>query len=131
VLSAWIPAGAMFEITSTAADTVRQAVGAPPGPPPFAWEQRDALLDLLGPHGFSVKVTHHALAFTASSAREFLDDQAQHHPMAVAGLGVLEQLGQAQALRARLLAILQNGNEDARTFRVTSRYVVATARRQR
>jgi SAM-dependent methyltransferase len=90
VLSAWILAGAMFEMTSAAAVAVGQAVGAPQGPAPFAWEQRDALLDLLGPHGFSVEVTHHALAFTASSAREFLDDQAQHHPMAVAGLGVLE-----------------------------------------
>lgn len=131
VLSAWVPAGAMFEMTSAAADTVRQAVGASPGPAPFAWEQRDALLNLLGPHGFSVEVTHHALAFTASSAREFLDDQAQNHPMAVAGLSVLEQLGQAEALRTRLLGILENGNEDAGKFRVTSRYVVATARRQR
>jgi SAM-dependent methyltransferase len=131
VLSAWIPAGAMFEMTSTAADAVRQAMGAPPGPAPFAWEQHDALLNLLGPHDFSVEVKHHALAFTASSALEFLDDQLQNHPLAVAGLSVLEQLGQADALRARLLAILENGNEDAGAFRVTSRYVVATARRQR
>ena len=131
VLSAWIPAGAMFEMTSTAADAVRQAVGAPPGPAPFAWEQRDALLNLLGPHGFSVEVTHHELAFTGPSARDFLDDQLQSHPMAVAGLRVVDQLGQAQPLRARLLAILENGNEDGGGFRVTSRYVVATARRQR
>jgi hypothetical protein len=131
VLSAWIPASAMFEMTSTASDTVRQAVGAPPGPAPFAWEQRDALLNLLAPHGFSVEVKHHALAFAAASAQEFLDDQAQNHPMAVAGLSVLEQLGQAEALRTRLLEILENGNEDAGKFRVTSRYVVATARRQR
>jgi SAM-dependent methyltransferase len=131
VLSAWIPAGAMFEMTSTASDTVRQAVGAPPGPAPFAWEERDALLNLLASHGFSVEVKHHALAFAASSAQEFLDDQAQNHPMAVAGLSVLEQLGQAEALRTRLLGILENGNEDAGKFRVTSRYVVATARRQR
>jgi SAM-dependent methyltransferase len=130
VLSAWIPAGAMFEMTSAAANGVRQAVGAPPEPAPFAWEQRDALLDLLGPHGFSVEVTHHALAFTAPSAWEFLDDQAHNHPMAVAGLTVLEQLGQAEPLRARLLAILENGNEDGGEFRVTSRYAVATARRQ-
>lgn len=131
VLSAWIPAGAMFEMTSTAADTVRHAVGAPPGAVPFAWEQRDALLDLLGPHGFRVEVKHHALAFTASSAQEFLDDQTRNHPMAVGGLSVLEQAGQAEALRARLLAILENGNEDTGKFRVTSRYVVATAHRQR
>jgi SAM-dependent methyltransferase len=131
VLSAWIPAGAMFEMTSTAADAVRQAIGAPPGPAPFAWEQRDALLDLLAPHGFSVQVKHHALEFTASSVREFLDHQARNHPMAVAGLGVLERLGQAEALRTRLLGILENGNEDTERFRVTSRYAVATAHRQR
>jgi SAM-dependent methyltransferase len=131
VLSAWIPAGAMFEMTSTASDSIRQAVGAPPGPAPFAWEQRDALVNLLGPHGFSVAVKHHALAFTASSAQEFLDHQTQNHPMAVAGLSVLEQLGQAEALRTRLLGILENGNEHAGAFRVTSRYVVATAQRQR
>ena len=46
-----------------------------------------------------------------------------------AGLRILGQLGQAEALRARLLAILENGNEDPTSFRVTSRYVVATARR--
>jgi SAM-dependent methyltransferase len=131
VLSAWIPAGPMFEMTSTASDTVRQAMGAPPGPAPFAWEQRDALLNLLAPHGFSVEIKHHALAFAASSAQQFLADQAHNHPMAVAGLSILEQLGQAQALRTRLLQILETGNEDTGKFRVTSRYIVATARRQR
>jgi SAM-dependent methyltransferase len=69
VLSAWIPAGAMFEMTSTASGAVRQALGAPPGPAPFAWEQRDALLNLLAPLGFSVQVKQHALTFAASSAR--------------------------------------------------------------
>jgi ubiquinone/menaquinone biosynthesis C-methylase UbiE len=130
VLSAWLPVGAMFEMTSTASDAVRQALGAPPGPAPFEWEQRDALLNLLGPYGFSVEVTQHALAFTAPSAREFLDDQTQNHPMAVAGLSVLERLGQAEALRARLLRILETGNEDAGKFRVTSRYTVATIRQR-
>jgi hypothetical protein len=116
-------------MTSTASDTVRQAMGAPPRPAPFAWEQRGALLNLLAPHGFSVEVKHHALAFAASSAQEFVDDQAQKHPLAVAGLSILEQLGQAEALRTRLLRILENGNEDTGKFRVTSRYIVATARR--
>ncbi len=130
VLSAWIPAGAMFEMTATASDSVRQALGAPPGPAPFAWEQRGALLSLLAPHGFSVEVGQHALAFAASSAQEFLDEQTGNHPMAVAGFSALERLGQAEALRTRLLAILENGNEDTENFRVTSRYTVATARRK-
>jgi ubiquinone/menaquinone biosynthesis C-methylase UbiE len=128
VLSAWIPAGAMFEMTSAAAGAVRQAVGAP-APEPFAWHDRDALASLLEPYGFSVDAGQHSLEFSASSAQQFLDQETQNHPLAVAGLRILAQLGQAQALRARLLAILENGNEDPTSFRVTSRYVVATARR--
>jgi len=53
------------------------------------------------------------------------------HPLAVAGLSVLGLLGRAQALRARLLAILESGNEDPGRFRVTSRYVIVTAHRDR
>lgn len=49
--------------------------------------------------------------------------------MAVAGLAVLEELGQAEVLRDRLLQILAAGNEDPASFRATSRYVVATAQR--
>jgi len=130
VLSAWIPAGAMFEMTSAAAGAVRQAVGAP-APEPFAWHDRDALPSLLTPYGFVIDVQHHRLGLAAPSARQFLDQETQNHPLAVAGLSVLGPLGRAQALRARLLAILENGNEDPGRFRVTSRYVIATARRDR
>jgi SAM-dependent methyltransferase len=129
VLSAWIPAGALFELNSVAAETVRQAVGAPPMPAPFAWHDRDWLLSLLAPYGFGVDIQPHSLTFAASSAQEFLDIEARNHPLAVAGLRVLEPLGQADALRARLLGILEKGNEDRDSFRVTSRYVVAAARR--
>jgi hypothetical protein len=75
-----------------------------------------------------IDIQHHRLGFTASSARQFLDQETGNHPLAVAGLVVLERLGQAQALRARLLEMLENRNEDPGRFRVTSRYVVATAR---
>ena len=129
VLSAWIPAGAMFELNSAAAQAVRQAVGAPPAPQPFAWHDRDALSGLLAPYGFRVETAPHRLAYTGSSARDFLGTESRNHPLAVAGFGVLEPLGQAEALRARLLEILENANEDRDGFRVTSRYVVATARR--
>ena len=130
VLSAWIPAGAMFEMTSAAAGAVRQAAGAP-APEPFAWHDRNALASLLEPYGVDVDVDvdQRSLAFCASSAQQFLDQETQNHPLAVAGLRILGQLGQAQALRDRLLAILENGNEDPASFRVTSRYVVATVRR--
>ena len=38
-------------------------------------------------------------------------------------------MGMAEALRDRLLSILEHGNEDPKGFRITSRYVIATASR--
>ena len=49
--------------------------------------------------------------------------------MAVSSLGLLEQHGQAGALRARLLAILENGNEDPGKFLATTPYVIAAVTR--
>lgn len=128
VLSAWVPTGAIFEMRALAAETVRQAAGAPSVPEPFAWYDHDALSALLGPHGFRVEVHQHSLAFEASSVQEFLAE-SEKHPMAVAGRRVLEPLGQADALQDRLLEILDNRNEDRDSFRVTSQYIVAIGRR--
>jgi SAM-dependent methyltransferase len=128
VLSAWIPGGPISEMNGVAAETVRQALGLPSGPEPFRWHDRDALTGLLSPHGFRVTVEEQHLAFTGSSAEDYFD-QESNHPLAVAGRAVLEKLGQADALRERMLEILENGNEDRASFRVTSHYVVATARR--
>ena len=55
--------------------------------------------------------------------------ESRNHPMAVTGIAVLEQLGQAEALRKRLHHILTEGNEDPNAFRATSRYVVAFLKR--
>jgi len=129
VLSAWIPAGAMSRMTALAADTVRQATGAPPPPAPFAWHDPGALTTLFAPYGFRVDVEHHSLAYTAPSARQFLETESRNHPFAVTGFGILERLGQADALRARALEVLEDGNEDPNGFRVTSPYIVAIVRR--
>jgi len=128
VLSAWIPSGTMFEVTSALSGAIRDATGAPAATP-FAWHDHDALTSLLAPHGFTVEVARYELAWTAPSAGEFLGQQASNHPLAVAGLSVLERHGQAEQLRARLLAMLEDGNEDPGRFRITSPYVIATAKR--
>jgi SAM-dependent methyltransferase len=131
VISAWIPGGAISESARVARETVRRAVGAPAGPPPFAWHDRDALAPLLEPHGFAaidVAEEHHT--FTGASPAEYLATEFESHPMWVAGRAILEPRGELDALRDRMLAILEAGNEDAAAFRVTSRYVVATARRR-
>ncbi len=117
----------MSEINGAAAETVRQALGVPTGPQPFPWHDLHTLSTLLTPLGFQVTHEERRLAFTAPSASEFLDQESQNHPLAVAGLAVLEPRGEADALRRRMLEILENGNESEDGFRVTSRYVIATA----
>jgi SAM-dependent methyltransferase len=128
VLSAWVSDGAIHEAVHAAQEAVRRAVGAPAGPPPFAWHDQDVLGDLFARYGFEVTIEEQPLAFTASSPEDFVDTESANHPLAVAGRAILEPRGEADALRERMLTIYEAGNEDAAAFRVTSRYIVATAR---
>ncbi len=129
VLSAWIPEGAISRVTGLSGEAVASALGSPPPGPRFQWHDRDALQGLLGPHGFEVSSEEHRLAFTSSSAAEYLREEAENHPMALAARAVLEPRGEYIALGERLLAVCEDANEDPSAFRITSRYVVATARR--
>jgi hypothetical protein len=63
------------------------------------------------------------------SPRDYVNTESANHPLAVAGRAVLEPRGEAEALRGRMLSIYEAANEVPDGFRVTSRYVVATARR--
>ncbi len=129
VFTAWIPEGAISELARASRQAVTDALGAPPEPQPFAWHDRDALAGLFGPHGFEVEITEEQLGFTASSPRDYLEVEFREHPLWVAGRAVLEPLGRVDALREQAIGILERANEDPNAFRVTSRYVVATARR--
>lgn len=132
VLSAWIPTGAIFEMNRLAFEAVAKAVGAPPGPPPFAWHEKQALAGLLAPHGFDlVVIQEHRLGFVGTSARAYLQAEMENHPMAVSARAAIEAGGgQPPNLFDPMLAILESGNEDREAFQVTSRYVVAVARRR-
>lgn len=126
VLTAWIPGGAISDSTRIAREATAGAIGVPPGPPPFAWHDGDALAGLFGPLGFDDPVlTEERLAFTAPSASDYLDAEMKSHPLALAAQAILEPHGEAQEVRDRMLAALESGNEEAGGFRVTSRYVVA------
>ena len=129
VINAWIPGGAISDMVRLSREAVAKALGAPAGAPGFAWHDRDAVAKLLGPHGFEVTTNEERLAFAAGSPREFLDSEFANHPLSVAGREVLEPRGEADALRERVLSILEAANEDPDGFRVTRRYVVVTARR--
>ena len=129
VLSSWPQTGAMVRMAGLAMNTIRQATGAPAPPAMLSWHIAEDLTKLLAPHGFQVKLEEHSLAVTAPSARQYLDKEFGNHPLAVAGLPILEKLGQAETLRARALELLEDANEDPHAFRITNPYVVAIARR--
>jgi ubiquinone/menaquinone biosynthesis C-methylase UbiE len=130
VLTAWIPEGGINDCVGVFQKAVVTAIGLPPGPPPFAWHDQNALASLFGPHGFSVTVEPGQLAFTATSAREYLKIQGRDHPMSVAGRALLESRGEGEAVAERALGILEAANEAPGSFRVTSRYVIAIARKK-
>jgi SAM-dependent methyltransferase len=130
VLSAWIPGGGISDSIRLAREAVSRALELPPGPPPFAWHDREELAGLLGPHGFDVSLEEGSLAFTAPSARDHLTAELENHPIAVAGQAVLKPRGQSDELFERMLEVLEAANEDPAGFRVTSRYVIATAERR-
>lgn len=127
--TAWLPGGAVGAFATAAQDLVRAAVGAPPAAPGFAWHDASAVSDLFGRHGMVAAVAgRHELVFTAPSARSYLDDTRENHPLAVAGFQLLQQRGQAGHATERLLEVLDEHNEDAESFRSTSAYVVHVAR---
>ena len=105
------------------------AEGAPGDPPPFAWHEAAALRALLAPRGFTVAVQEAELGFTASSPEEFLDRETRSHPVWIASRATLETRGLVKRVRERMLEIFTSANEDPSAFLITSRYVVATARR--
>jgi hypothetical protein len=86
----------------------------------------------------SPRSAHRCIIATRSSLRNgttrpsptYRDAESTNHPLAVAGRAVLDPRGEGQALRDRMLAIYEAANEDPDAFCVTSRYVVATARRR-
>lgn len=130
VLSAWLPGGAVGEVVRMSRQTAMAALGAPPGPPPFAWHEQEALAGLLA--GFDVSLERHDHTFTAPSLDAYLEVQMVDHPLASASRAMLEAQGKADVqaeIVDRARAILADANEAPDAFAVTSSYVVATARR--
>jgi SAM-dependent methyltransferase len=128
VLSAWMPGGPLADVGRVRGEALAGA-GVPAGPAPFAWHDRAALTDLFAPLGFSMDTEEQQLGFRGASAEDFLDGELGANPAWIAALAVLEPRGAAHAVRDRALEILAAANEDPAGFRVTSGYVVATARR--
>ena len=130
VLTAWIPGGAVGALAATARELVREAVGAPATAGGVAWHDVAAVAELFAAHRMRVSLAgRHELVFTADSPEAYLETELSSHPMAIAALDVLRQRGQAEQARQRMLQVLIDNNEAAKSFRATSRYVVLAASR--
>jgi SAM-dependent methyltransferase len=129
LLSAWIPEGAISQAVRLARQTVAEILDQPSASPPFPWHERESLSGLFEPHGFSVSLTEHSLAFGAPSIDEFMRIEGENHPLAIAARPVLEGAGRAEEVREGMRRIYEQANEDRGAFRITSRYVVAGLKR--
>lgn len=127
VLTAWLREG----VLAAQAELRRELLAAvsdialPPGL--FAWHDSAALTGLFAPYGFEVQVEQRQLAFVGSSPAAYAEQQLDHHPPWVEARELLEPAGRWPDACARVTAAYEAANEDPAAFRVTSRYVVATA----
>ena len=126
VLTAWLPGGTISQFVGACMSMVAAAASAPVQTP-FPWHEPEALKTLFRSVGLKTTTQPHEMAFHGDSPGAYLDAELANHPLAIAGLAQLEKQGQGDQARARLLAILEAGNEDSDVFRATSRYVVVTA----
>jgi ubiquinone/menaquinone biosynthesis C-methylase UbiE len=124
LVAAWIPEGAISGGVQMIRETMAEITGQQ-GDPPFQWHDAAALEKLFEPHGRSVELTEHTIAFAGTSAREWVERESREHPMAVASRPLFEQAGRAEEMQRRLIEHYESTNEEPGGFRVTSRYVVA------
>ena len=125
LLAAWVPKGPISRAVRLGRQMMAEVLEEPPGSPPFPWHEQDALSDLFEPHGLRASLEEHEISFTAPSAEYFVDREGENHPLAVAARPVLEEAGRADELRAGLIELYEEANEDRSAFRVSSRYAVA------
>ncbi|GAA4352054.1 class I SAM-dependent methyltransferase [Angustibacter luteus] len=130
VLSAWRREGALAAQADLRLGLLDRAGGPAPAGPLFAWHDEHALTELLSPYGFAVTTTEHTLAFTAASPAAFADHELVDHPMWVESRELLERAGLWEQARRDLTRAFDELNEDPAAFRITGRYVVATAARR-
>ena len=129
LLAAWIPGGAISDAVRLGRQTVAEILDRPPPAPPFPWHEHESLTELFGPHGFSVSLTEHSLAFGAPSVDEFMSVEGENHPLAIAARPILEGAGRADEVREGMRRIYEDANEDPDGLRITSCYAVAEIRR--
>ena len=128
VFTAWIPEGAMFDVTRDRWLALERLSG-PTRAGVLAWHELDPVAEAFAPYGFEISVEERELAFTATSPDDFVDVELSEHPMWVLARSVLEPRDEWEPLQQQARETFRAANEDPCGFRVTSRYVVMTAMR--
>jgi SAM-dependent methyltransferase len=127
VLSAWLRDGALADQARLRGELLAGTGKESPARRLFAWHDPEALTGLLAPHGFSVAMQHQALTFTGASPEAYADAELADHPGWAGARELLEPAGRWEHARASLTQLFADANEDPGAFRITSRYMIATA----
>lgn len=123
-LTAWLPAGAIFEVGLV----FMEALGLADRPAP-RWGDADWVRGLLAGAGAGdVAIRTQEIAFTAASPAAWVAEEEAHHPLWRAARRALAP-GVWEDVRARVLGRIADRNDDLDAFRVTSGYLVVTASR--
>jgi SAM-dependent methyltransferase len=128
VLTAWIPGNAISRMNQVVMSAARDVTGASVPPGGVAWHLLDEVAPLAARHGLEVEASERSIAFTDTSAEDYLASELQQHPMALSARAVLEPAGRFDEIQRQALSILTESNEDRAAFRITSRYVILTLR---
>ena len=130
VLTAWLPGGAISRMGQVLGQAMAQALGPEAPPPGFAWHEQAAVDELAASLGLIASGVGRKIVFTDASPEAYADGEIDDHPAAISGLALLRSRGvDVDALRARVVEVLREENEDPSAFRCTSRYVVWRLRR--
>jgi ubiquinone/menaquinone biosynthesis C-methylase UbiE len=138
-LTSWVPGGSMSAINGAAGKFMAEVFGGPKpadpadpaAPKPLAWHDEAALQEAFAKHGLVVEVERRSMNLTGKSAEEYMEKSAQH-PMAVSAAQALASRPDGAELRTklegRLLAAVQEVNEDPAGFKVSNQYAIVTAK---
>jgi SAM-dependent methyltransferase len=127
-VTAWIPAGPIDAMLAASGRVLARLTQAPPRKR-FPWSDRAAVASLSGEAGLSLQRTSPAELEIRDSSPEAYLEASEDHPMALEMRPILEGAGAEAEVRAALLAVLREGNEDPSGFLVRSPYVVHELRR--
>jgi SAM-dependent methyltransferase len=126
--TAWLPGGAIDQMTGILLEAVGKASGFSPPPPPFEWSDPTAMTAVAARHAVQASFHDGEVTFTGESPDRYFSDTMEHHPMSVAFRPMIEAAGLFADTTARALQALRDGNEDPAAFRATSHYRIVEIR---